>query len=57
MDLVGDQPICACTAWACMMKSEIFEFLKDGFHEVSNTLDLSFDDDSVAVEQIPFLAT
>ncbi|XBI28382.1 hypothetical protein VPH35_052623 [Triticum aestivum] len=21
MDLVGDQPICACTAWACMMKS------------------------------------
>ena len=42
---------------SCNMTTEIFEFLKDGFHEVSNTLDLSFDDDSVAVEQIPFLAT
>ena len=35
---------------------KIFEFLKDGFHEVSSSLDLSFDDDSVADEKIPFLA-
>ena len=35
---------------------KIFEFLKDGFDEVSSALDLSFDDDSVADEKIPFLA-
>lgn len=77
MDLVGDQPICARTAWAymksgghishalsvysCQLRQpnqvkKIFEFLKDGFHEVSSSLDLSFDDDSVAEEKIPFLA-
>ncbi|TKW24787.1 hypothetical protein SEVIR_3G072600v4 [Setaria viridis] len=77
MDLVGDQPICARTAWAymksggrishalsvysCQLRQpnqvkKIFEFLKDGFHEVSSSLDLSFDDDSVADEKIPFLA-
>ncbi|KAI5002285.1 hypothetical protein ZWY2020_026935 [Hordeum vulgare] len=77
MDLVGDQPVCARTAWAymksgghishslsvysCQLRNpiqvkKIFEFLKDGFHEVSSSLDLSFDDDSVADEKIPFLA-
>ncbi|XP_052155863.1 methionine S-methyltransferase isoform X1 [Oryza glaberrima] len=77
MDLVGDQPVCARTAWAymksggrishalsvysCQLRQpnqvkKIFEFLKDGFHEVSSSLDLSFDDDSVADEKIPFLA-
>ncbi|GJM94275.1 hypothetical protein PR202_ga10906 [Eleusine coracana subsp. coracana] len=77
MDLVGDQPICARTAWAymksggrishalsvysCQLRQpnqvkKIFEFLRDGFREVSSSLDLSFDDDSVADEKIPFLA-
>lgn len=35
---------------------KIFEFLKNGFQEISNSLDLSFEDDSVADEKIPFLA-
>ena len=34
----------------------IFEFLKNGFHDISSSLDLSFEDDSVADEKIPFLA-
>lgn len=34
----------------------IFEFLESGFQEISSSLDLSFDDDSVADEKIPFLA-
>ncbi|XP_039053698.1 methionine S-methyltransferase-like isoform X1 [Hibiscus syriacus] len=34
----------------------IFEFLKSGFQEISSSLDLSFDDDLVADEKIPFLA-
>ncbi|KAG0501772.1 hypothetical protein HPP92_001844 [Vanilla planifolia] len=77
MGLVGNQPICARTAWAyglaggcishslsvysCQLRQphqvkKIFDFLKSGYHEVSNSLDLSFDDDSVADEKIPFLA-
>ncbi|XP_059652055.1 methionine S-methyltransferase-like [Cornus florida] len=77
MGLVGDQPICARTAWAygkaggrishalsvysCQLRHPhqvkvIFEFLKNGFHEINNSLDLSFEDDSVADEKIPFLA-
>ncbi|KAL3515784.1 hypothetical protein ACH5RR_022686 [Cinchona calisaya] len=77
MGLVGDQPICARTAWAygkaggrishalsvysCQLRQpnqvkRIFEFLKNGFHDISNSLDLSFEDDSVADEKIPFLA-
>ncbi|KAI3701936.1 hypothetical protein L6452_27433 [Arctium lappa] len=77
MGLVGDQPICARTAWAfgkaggrishalsvysCQLRQpnqvkKIFEFLKNGFHDISNSLDLSFEDDSVADEKIPFLA-
>lgn len=39
----------------CQVKT-IFEFLKNGYHEVSSSLDLSFEDDSVADEKIPFLA-
>ncbi|KAJ4951216.1 hypothetical protein NE237_028048 [Protea cynaroides] len=77
MGLVGDQPICARTAWAygkaggcishalsvysCQLRQPhhvkiIFDFIKNGFQEVSNPLDLSFEDDSVADEKIPFLA-
>ncbi|KVH88645.1 methionine S-methyltransferase [Cynara cardunculus var. scolymus] len=77
MGLVGDQPICARTAWAfgkaggrishalsvysCQLRQpnqvkKIFQFLKNEFHDISNSLDLSFGDDSVADEKIPFLA-
>ncbi|XP_058089956.1 methionine S-methyltransferase [Magnolia sinica] len=77
MGLVGDQPICARTAWAygksggrishslsvysCQLRQPnqvktIFDFLKNGFQDISSSLDLSFDDDSVADEKIPFLA-
>ena len=34
----------------------IFDFLKHGFQEIGSSLDLSFEDDSVADEKIPFLA-
>ena len=34
----------------------IFEFLENGFHDISSSLDLSFEDDAVADEKIPFLA-
>ena len=34
----------------------IFDFLKTGFQEISGSLDLSFQDDSVADEKISFLA-
>lgn len=77
MGLVGDQPICARTAWAygkaggrishalsvysCQLRQpsqvkKIFEFVKNGFHDISTSLDLSFEDDAVADEKIPFLA-
>ncbi|WOL00895.1 hypothetical protein Cni_G09608 [Canna indica] len=77
MGLVGDQPICARTAWAyvnsggrishalsvysCQLRQPnqvkvIFDFLKSGFQEAGSSLDLSFDDESVADEKIPFLA-
>ncbi|KAK4424455.1 Methionine S-methyltransferase [Sesamum alatum] len=77
MGLVGDQPICARTAWAyakaggrishalsvysCQLRQpnqvkKIFEFLRNGFHDISSSLDLSFEDESVADEKIPFLA-
>ncbi|KAG8364022.1 hypothetical protein BUALT_Bualt19G0083000 [Buddleja alternifolia] len=77
MGLVGDQPICARTAWAyaksggrishalsvfsCQLRQpnqvkKIFEFLRNGFKDISSSLDLSFEDDSVADEKIPFLA-
>ncbi|KAM0854970.1 hypothetical protein ACQ4PT_050068 [Festuca glaucescens] len=34
---------------------KLFEIVKNGLHEVSSSLDLSFDDDSVAAEKMPFL--
>lgn len=77
MGLVGDQPICARSAWAyakaggrishalsvysCQLRQptqvkKIFEFLKNEYHEISSSLDLWFEDDSVADEKISFLA-
>ncbi|EXB36871.1 Methionine S-methyltransferase [Morus notabilis] len=66
MGLSGDQPICARTAWAygkaggrishALSVKRIFEILKNGFQEVSSSLDLSFEDDAVADEKISFLA-
>ncbi|KAF9587172.1 hypothetical protein IFM89_039612 [Coptis chinensis] len=66
MGLVGDQPICARSAWAygkaggrishALSVKIIFDFLKNGFQDISSSLDLSFDDDSVADEKIPFLS-
>lgn len=35
---------------------KIFEFLRNGFNDIRSSLDLSFEDDSVADEKIPFLA-
>ncbi|KAJ3683203.1 hypothetical protein LUZ60_013430 [Juncus effusus] len=51
----------ALSVYSCQLRQpnnvkKIFEFLKDGFEEVSSSLDLSFEDDSVADEKIPFLA-
>ncbi|KAK4800413.1 hypothetical protein SAY86_020900 [Trapa natans] len=51
----------ALSVYSCQLRQPnqvkmIFEFLKNGFHEVSSSLDLSFEDDSVADEKIPFLA-
>ena len=34
---------------------KLFESIKNGLHEVGSSLNLSFDDDSVADEKIPFL--
>ncbi|XP_073309863.1 methionine S-methyltransferase-like isoform X4 [Primulina huaijiensis] len=77
MGLVGDQPICARSAWAyaksggrishalsvysCQLRQPtqvktIFEFLRNGFKDISSSLDLSFEDDFVADEKIPFLS-
>uniref|UniRef100_A0A2P2IRX3 methionine S-methyltransferase n=2 Tax=Rhizophora mucronata TaxID=61149 RepID=A0A2P2IRX3_RHIMU len=51
----------ALSVYSCQLRQpnqvkKIFEFLRNGFHEVSDSLDLSFEDDSVADEKIPFLA-
>lgn len=51
----------ALSVYSCRLRQPnqvktIFDFLKNGFQEVSSALDLSFDDDSVADEKIPFLA-
>ncbi|XP_044489231.1 methionine S-methyltransferase [Mangifera indica] len=51
----------ALSVYSCQLRQpnqvkKIFEFLKNGFHEISSSLDLSFEDDSVADEKIPFLA-
>lgn len=34
----------------------IFEFLRNGFQDIRSSLDLFFEDDTVADEKIPFLA-
>ncbi|KAL7257968.1 hypothetical protein ACSBR1_004151 [Camellia fascicularis] len=51
----------ALSVYSCQLRQPthvkiIFDFLKNGFHEISNSLELSFEDDSVADEKIPFLA-
>ncbi|KAL1558802.1 mitochondrial metal transporter, variant 2 [Salvia divinorum] len=51
----------ALSVYSCQLRQpnqvkEVFEFLKNGFHDISSSLDLSFQDDSVADEKIPFLA-
>lgn len=46
-------------AWswfAAWQVKKIFEFLSNGLSEIRSSLDLSFEDDSVADEKIPFLA-
>lgn len=51
----------ALSVYSCQLRQpnqvkRIFDFLKNGFQEVSSSLDLSFEDDAVADEKIPFLA-
>ncbi|XVF75102.1 hypothetical protein PTKIN_Ptkin13bG0161100 [Pterospermum kingtungense] len=51
----------ALSVYSCQLRQPnqvkvIFEFLKSGFQEISSSLDLSFEDDLVADEKIPFLA-
>ncbi|KAJ4717637.1 Methionine S-methyltransferase [Melia azedarach] len=51
----------ALSVYSCQLRQpnqvkKIFEFLKNGFQEIRSSLDLSFEDDSVADEKIPFLA-
>ncbi|KAK9161929.1 hypothetical protein Syun_002831 [Stephania yunnanensis] len=51
----------ALSVYSCQLRQPsqinmIFDFLKGGFQEISSSLDLSFNDDSVADEKIPFLA-
>ncbi|KAI8532014.1 hypothetical protein RHMOL_Rhmol11G0179900 [Rhododendron molle] len=51
----------ALSVYSCQLRQPnqvkmIFDFLKNGFREISNSLDLSFEDDSVADEKISFLA-
>ncbi|CAB4298155.1 unnamed protein product [Prunus armeniaca] len=51
----------ALSVYSCQLRQPnqvktIFEFLNNGFHEISSSLDLSFEDDAVADEKIPFLA-
>ncbi|MCL7037646.1 hypothetical protein MKW94_016262, partial [Papaver nudicaule] len=51
----------ALSVFSCQLRQPnqvkiIFDFLKNGFQDISNSLDLSFEDDAVADEKIPFLA-
>ncbi|XP_052206046.1 LOW QUALITY PROTEIN: methionine S-methyltransferase [Diospyros lotus] len=51
----------ALSVYSCQLRQPnqvkvIFDFLKNGFHDISNSLDLSFEDESVADEKISFLA-
>eukprot|EP01018_Ginkgo_biloba_P023074 Gb_32322 [translate_table: standard] len=57
----GGQISHALSVYSCQLRlpnqvRTIFDFLKNGFQDVSSSLDLSFKDDSVAEEKIPFLA-
>lgn len=51
----------ALSVYSCQLRQPtqvktIFEFLRNGFKDISSSLDLSFEDDSVADEKIPFLS-
>ncbi|GAB2278246.1 mitochondrial metal transporter [Dionaea muscipula] len=51
----------ALSVYSCQLRQPnqvktIFEFLNNGYKEINNSLDLSFEDDAVADEKIPFLA-
>lgn len=51
----------ALSVYSCQLRQPnqvrtIFEFLKNGYKEINNSLDLSFEEDAVADEKIPFLA-
>ncbi|KAL0357250.1 UNVERIFIED_CONTAM: Methionine S-methyltransferase, partial [Sesamum calycinum] len=51
----------ALSVYSCRLRQpnqvkKIFEFLRNGFTDISSSLDLSFEDESVADEKIPFLA-
>ncbi|CAI0376806.1 unnamed protein product [Linum tenue] len=51
----------ALSVYSCRLRQpqqvkKIFKFLRNGFHDVGSSLDLSFEDDAVADEKIPFLA-
>ncbi|CAL9242883.1 unnamed protein product [Arabidopsis halleri] len=51
----------ALSVYSCQIRQPnqvkiVFDFLKNGFQEISNSLDLSFEDETVADEKIPFLA-
>ncbi|KAH6825915.1 methionine S-methyltransferase [Perilla frutescens var. hirtella] len=51
----------ALSVYSCQLRQpnqvkKIFEFLRNGFNDIRSSLDLSFEDDSVADEKIPFLA-
>lgn len=57
----GGQISHALSVYSCELRQPnnvkvIFDFLKNGFQDASSALDLSFKDDSVADEKIPFLA-
>ncbi|XP_057809194.1 methionine S-methyltransferase-like isoform X1 [Salvia miltiorrhiza] len=51
----------ALSVYSCQLRQpnqvkKIFEFLRNGLDDIRNSLDLSFEEDSVADEKIPFLA-
>ncbi|KAL0384670.1 UNVERIFIED_CONTAM: Methionine S-methyltransferase [Sesamum radiatum] len=51
----------ALSVYSCRLRQpnqvkKIFEFLRNGFTDINSVLDLSFEDESVADEKIPFLA-
>ncbi|GMH24448.1 hypothetical protein Nepgr_026291 [Nepenthes gracilis] len=46
----------SCQLYQQIQVKTIFDFLKNGYKEINNSLDLSFDDEAVADEKIRFLA-